>query len=367
MNAKPEEMTSPQPRVSIASRISGVGMAVPDRVVTNEHFASYLDTTDEWIRDRTGISERRWSEPGVPVSEFAERACRQALTAARIGTDEIDGIICATVTPDYVFPSTACVLQGKLGVKKGLAFDINAVCSGFLYALVTADSLIASGQCTKVLVVGADLYSRIINPQDRSTCILFGDGAGAVVVEAVASNGATAANIGPAKIGHLSERFTEGSVIKDRGIYSSELSADGSMGNILCVPSGTAKQPTPESLAAGEHYLTMAGREVFKLAVRSLVDVSERLLERAGFEVEDVDYFISHQANQRILLAMARQLGAEPEKVLSNVAKYGNTSAASLPILLAEAAQEGKLKKGDLVLLSAFGGGLTWGAMLLRW
>lgn len=344
------------PEVTVFSEVAGVGMFVPERVVTNDHFASYLDTSDEWIRDRTGIVERRWAEPNVSCSELAEKACRSALQSAGLEPADIDGIVVATVTPDYVFPSTACVLQRRLGVTKGPAFDVNAVCSGFVYALVTANGLIATGQCSKVLVVGAEIFSRIINPQDRTTCILFGDGAGAVVLSGV--DGKTSG--GAVKVASGSDSLL-------RGIYCSELFADGSQGDILCVPHGTASALTAERVAAGDHYLRMAGREVFKLAVRSLVEASEGILARTGFAASDVDWFVSHQANQRILSSMAKLLGAPEDKVLSNVERYGNTSAASVPILLAESAGNGKLKRGDLVLLSAFGGGLTWGTVLLRW
>ena len=343
------------PEVRVASRITGTGMCVPQRVVTNDHFASYLETSDQWIRDRTGIVERRWAEPGVSASELAEPAARRAIEKAGLSVSDIDGIVFATVTPDYLFPSTACFLQKRLGIKKGFAFDINAVCSGFIYALVTADSLLASGQARNVLVVGADIYSRIINPQDRSTCVLFGDGAGAVVLSAVSAPGT------------IGGGYITGSSSELRGLYASTLGADGSQTDILCVPNGSAAQPTPESIAEGKHYLKMEGREVFKLAVRKLGEISETLLAQVGVTISEVDYFVSHQANKRILLSMAEKLGVPEAKVLMNVEKYGNTSAASLPILLAEAEDQGTLKPGDLVLLSAFGGGVTWGAILLRW
>ena len=339
--------------VHVASRITGTGMNVPERVVGNDHFAGYLETSDEWIRDRTGIEFRRWVENDVGASELAEPAARAAIAQAGLQVEDIDGIVFATVTPDFVFPSSACCLQRRLGIKQGFAFDINAVCSGFIYALAIADSMIARGLGKNVLVVGADIFSKLINPNDRTTCILFGDGAGAVVLSRVDAKAASANGKGT-------------SAEPVRGIYRSKLSADGSFGDILCVPAGTAKTPTPESLQRGDHYLSMAGKEVFKLAVRYLGEISEHVLKDTGLSAEDVDYFVSHQANKRILLAMARHLGVPEEKVLVNVEKYGNTSAASVPILLAEATTNGTVKPGDLLLLSAFGGGVTWGAILLR-
>lgn len=361
MKAVLKEQTVAEPSVTVASRITGVGMAVPPGVVSNDHFAAYLETSDDWIRERTGIVERRWADASVTTSELSEIAARKALAAAGISPEDVDGIVLATVTPDHCFPSTACFLQSRLGMRRGFAFDVNAVCSGFVYALVTADALIASGQARNILVVGADIYSRLVDPNDRSTCILFGDGAGAVVLSSASSQ--------PRSLlpGHSPANLSEGASRSMRGLYGSELRSDGSMSDILCARGGTALPITSESITRGDHYLKMNGREVFKLAVRSLVEVSNDLLTRLGFSIDDVDYFVSHQANKRILQAMARQLEVPEEKVLCNVNRYGNTSAASLPILLAEAAGEGTIKEGDLVLLSAFGGGVTWGAVLLRW
>jgi len=353
-----EKETESMPDVRVTSQVAGVGMAVPDGVVTNEHFASYLDTTDQWIEERTGIKERRWASKDMSSSELAEPACRNALKNAGMTPDDIDGIVLATVTPDYIFPSTACFLQHRLGIKKGFAFDVNAVCAGFIYALVTADLFIASGRCQNVLVVGTELYSRIIDPQDRNTCVLFGDGAGAVVLSKASEKEGSSSEDGQRLVGSASSI---------RGIYASELHSDGRFTDILNVPSGTAKPVTPESLERGEHFLHMNGREVFKLAVRSLVEVSESVLSQVGVSMDDIDYMVSHQANKRILTAVAKQLKLPEEKNLMNVQKYGNTSAASLPILLAESVENGTLKKGDLVLLSAVGGGMTWGAVLLRW
>ncbi len=330
-----------------ASRIAGTGMFVPPRVVNNLHFASYLETSDEWIQERTGIVERRWAGDGVTSSDLAEPACRDAIKNAGLVPADIDGIIFATVTPDFVFPSTACVLQRRLGIPGCLAFDVNAVCSGFLYALVSADALISRGVAKNVLVVGSEVFSKLVNPKDRGTCILFGDGAGAVVLTATSA----------------AERDSGGS-----GILGSILGADGTYGDILCVPAGGMALPsTPELIEEGKHLVTMAGKEVFKLAVRYLADISEKVIRDAGYTPEDVKVFVCHQANKRILQAVAKYLKVSEEHFPMNVDRYGNTSAASVPILLAELSAQGVLKKGDLVVLNAFGGGVTWGAALIRW
>lgn len=335
--------------VHVSSRISGWGMCVPDRVITNSYFESYLDTSDEWIRERTGIQERRWCEPDQATSDIAAPAGAMAIERASLSRDDIDGIVCATVSPDYPFPSTACMIQKKLGLRNCLAFDISAACTGFLYALVTADGLIRSGQCNHVLVVGAEVFSSLINMQDRTTCVLFGDGAGAVVLSRVA------------------EAEQTGSALSLRGLYTSALYADGTKGDFLKVKQGTADRLSADKIAHNEHCLTMEGREVFKFAVRALADVTTTVLERVGMSVDDVDLIVSHQANQRILSSMAKQLGAPESKVPSNVQKYGNTSAASIPILLSELAESGQIKAGSLILLNAVGGGMTWGAAVLRW
>lgn len=344
---------------TVASEIRGTGMCVPERVVSNEHFAAYLETSDEWIRERTGIEQRRWCEKGTSASALAEPACREAISAAGLTVNDIDGIVLGTVTPDNIFPSTACYLQARLGITNGFAFDVNAVCSGFIYALTTADALIRSGQGTNVLVVGVDLYSGIIDPNDRGTCVLFGDGAGAVVLSR--KQGESLVD------GAFGDHLAQGDVRSISGIYGSELKADGRFADLLCVPMGTANPPTPDSLKRGDHFLQMQGREVFKFAVRSLADVTKSVLDRAGVSVEEVDLFISHQANKRILLSMAKHLGIPEEKVPINVDRYGNTSAATIPIVLAECEREGRIKKGDLLLLSAVGGGFSWGAVLVRW
>jgi 3-oxoacyl-[acyl-carrier-protein] synthase-3 len=356
-NAVTKSQATNEPSCFIASRITGTGISVPPKVIGNDHFASYLETSDEWIQERTGIEERRYTEPDVSASDLAEPACLDAIKAAGLTVDDIDGIICGTVTPDNLFPSTACFIQGKLGIKNGFALDVNAVCCGFVYALSTADAYIRAGMASNILVIGVDLYSRIIDPNDRGTCILFGDGAGAVVLSRNSDK--------PSAFGQPCGE--QGSMLSTSGIYGAELHADGSQADILCVPQGTANNVTVESLQEGKHFLHMAGREVFKHAVRSLVQVTNSVLEDAGLSVGDVDHFVSHQANKRILLSMAKQLKVSEERIPMNLQKYGNTSAATIPMLLAECVAEGRIKKGDLVLLSAVGGGLSWGAVLLRW
>lgn len=319
-------------------------MNVPKRVVPNSYFASYLETSDEWIRERTGIAERRWIENNESASELAEPAARDAVKAAGLEMGDIDGIVFATVTPDHIFPSTASCLQRKLGCTGGLAFDVNAVCAGFIYAFATADSLIRSGFAKNILVVGSDIYSRILDLDDRGTCILFGDGAGAVVLS----------------------RIEAGAGVSG-GVLGSKLKADGSYTDILCVPAGSAKPWGPGSFEAKDNCVHMAGKEVFKLAVRHLAEISEQLLAEHGFTAKDVDWIVSHQANKRILDSVSKHLGTDPERMLINVEKYGNTSAASVPMLFCESVAAGTIKRGDLVLINAFGGGVTWGASLIRY
>lgn len=322
-------------------------MNVPKRVVANSHFASYLDTSDEWIQERTGIAERRWIENNESASELAEPAARAAVEMAGLNLSDIDGIIFATVTPDHIFPSTASCLQRRLGCTGGLAFDVNAVCAGFIYAFATADALIRTGLASNILVVGSDIYSRILDYQDRGTCILFGDGAGACVLSRIGT--------GPSKV-------AEGS-----GVLGSKLRADGSYTDILCVPAGSAKPWGPGSFEAKDNCVHMAGKEVFKLAVRHLAEVSEQLITELGYKSSDVNWIVAHQANKRILDSVTKHLGTDPERMLMNVEKYGNTSAASVPILFCEAVTAGTIKRGDLVLINAFGGGVSWGASLIRY
>jgi len=314
---------------------SGFGMNVPKRVVSNEHFASYLETNDEWIVERTGISERRWVEEGESLVSLSEPACVAALKNAGIGAEELDGIIVATSTPDNAFPSTACELQGRLGAVNAFGFDLAAACSGFLYAVFTAQSLMRSGAGNNFLVVGAEIFSRVVDEQDRGTCILFGDGAGAAVLTSEAKGSG-----------------------EGRGIIGGKVFSDGKLGETLFLPcAGKERKPV----------ISMAGRDVFKSAVRSLAESSLEVLEEAGYKASDIDHYVSHQANKRILQAVGKQMSLDEKKVHLNVSKYGNTSAASLPLLLTECVEGKKINPGDLVMLSAYGGGATWGALLMKW
>ncbi|MCC6931721.1 MAG: ketoacyl-ACP synthase III [Deltaproteobacteria bacterium] len=332
-----------------------MGMSVPDKVSTNDYFAAYLDTSDEWISERSGIKERRWAEGDIGISELSERAARQALANGGFTPQDIDGIVFATVTPDYAFPSSACLLQKRLGITQCFAFDLAAACSGFIYGLSVADGLIAAGRARNILVVGADVLSSLINKQDRSTCFLFGDGAGAAVLSSVSNN----------ETG--SKRYIEGNITELSGLYAIDMRSDGSLGGILTAGTGSALRASAERIAANEHCIKMDGREVFKFAVRALADVSLNVCQKTGINISEVTHFVSHQANMRILQGMAKQLGIPEERVPSNIARYGNTSAGTIPILLTEMIDLGRLKKGDLVLLSAVGAGITWGAILLRW
>ncbi len=318
-------------------------MNVPEKVITNDYFASYLETSDQWIRDRTGIIERRWVEKGVGASELALPAAQKAIVNSGLNSNDIDAIVFATATPDYAFPSSACLLQSKLGITSNcFSFDVNAVCSGFVYAITTGDSLISRGIAKNVLVIGCDIFSSCINPNDRGTAVLFGDGAGAVVLTATEPDSQV-------------------------GIYGSILGSNGDYGDILCAKIGSGSPVTKASLEADAHYLSMNGREVFKMAVRTLGDINQEIIKKYDFSADQVDHFVSHQANMRILKATADRVGVSLDKMPINLDKYGNTSAASIPIVLAEFEENGTIKSGDVVALSAFGAGLTWGATLIRW
>lgn len=329
-------------RQKIPVRILGTGRCVPDNVVTNADLAARVDTSDEWIRERTGIRERRIAPDGVRTSELCEQAARSALETAGVEPQELDLVIVATATPDMPFPSTACFLQERLGIRGQMAFDLTAACTGFLYGLTVAEQFVSSGSCRRALVVGAELLSRIVDWTDRGTCVLFGDGAGAVVV-------------GPSED-------------PGRGILSARMAADGAYWGVLNLPGGgTAHPTTAETVAAGLHKVKMQGSEVFKVAVRALQEMAELVLQEAGVTGEDLDLFLPHQANRRIIDAVAKRLHVPDEKVYVNVDRYGNTSAASIPIALDEVVRAGRVKPGDLLLLDAFGGGVTYGAVLLRW
>jgi 3-oxoacyl-[acyl-carrier-protein] synthase-3 len=315
----------------IYSRIVGTGSCLPDRVVRNDDFSERLDTSDAWIRERTGIVERRIAEESQGSSDLALVASRRALGAAGLSASDIDLIIVATSTPDFIFPSTACLLQAKLGVAQCPAFDVQAVCSGFVYALATADSFIRGGSTKRALVVGAEVFSRILDWNDRGTSVLFGDGAGAVVLCA-----------GEAP-----------------GIHAAVLRADGSHAGILSVPGNVCG-----GRIVGSPFLQMAGNQVFKFAVRVLDEVARETVAEAGMRIEDIDWLIPHQANVRILEATARKLGLPHERLVVTVDRHGNTSAASVPLALDEWVRAGKIRRGDRVMMQGVGGGFTWGAVI---
>jgi 3-oxoacyl-[acyl-carrier-protein] synthase-3 len=317
----------------IFSRIVGTGSYLPSDPVTNDELAKRVDTSDEWIRTRTGIRQRYLASPGETSSDLALHASKQAISAAGIDAADIDLIIVATSTPDFIFPSTACLLQAKLGVKGCPAFDVQAVCSGFVYALSIADKFIRSGQNRFVLVVGAEVFSRILDWSDRSTCVLFGDGAGAVVLRADSRP----------------------------GILGSVLHADGSHAGMLSVPGQVCG-----GNVTGHPFLQMDGQAVFKFAVRVLDEVARETLAQCNLEVADVDWLIPHQANVRILDATAKRLGVDPAKLVVTVDKHGNTSAASVPLALDTAVRDGRIKAGHKVMLQGVGGGFTWGAALVE-
>lgn len=320
--------------------IAGIGFYVPDKVLTNHDLERMVDTSDEWIRTRTGILERRIAEKGTGTSDLSAKASLKALAHAGMSPEEIELLIVATTTSDQPLPSTACFVQEKIGAKNATAFDLGAACAGFLYALVTAEQFIKSGTHKKVLVVGADLISSFIDWTDRGTCVLFGDGAGAAVL-------------------------TE---TKHGGILASILGSDGRYAELLKICGGGSRHPaTDETVKAKEHYLKMNGSEVFKLAVRGMADAVTKALAKAGVRKEDVACFIPHQANQRIIDAVSERLEFPREKIFINLQKYGNTSAASCAIALCEALEKGKIKKGDKVVLTTFGSGLVWGAMVIEW
>ncbi len=330
-------MTQTAPR----SAILGTGSAVPSRVVTNDDLAKIVDTSDEWITTRTGIKERRVLEENKAASDLARLASERALENAGLEAADLDAIIVGTCTADYQFPSLGCVLEAKLGARDVFSFDVNAACSGFLNALSVADMFVRSGRIRKALVVGTDVLSRFLDWQDRGTCILFGDGAGAAVLGVSDDD--------------------------DRGILSARLQTDGSYAETLYVRAGGSKRPaTMETVENREHSIFMNGKEVFKVAVRSMEEISRRVLGEAELGVDDVSLVVPHQANRRIITALAARLCIPMEKVIVNLHKYGNTSAASIPVALDEVRREGRIAAGDIVLLNAFGAGFAWGAAVIR-
>ena len=324
----------------------GCGSYLPERVVTNAELSTRVDTTDEWIFSRTGIRQRHLAADGEMTSDLALKAAERAIEDAGIQAADIDMVIVATTTPDNTFPATATKVQARLGMVNGAAFDIQAVCSGFIYGLAVADSFIRTGQSKTVLLIGAETYSRILDWQDRTTCVLFGDGAGAVVLRA--GKGDPEANIG--ETGHN----------RGQGILSTHLHSDGSTNDLLYVDGG------PSSTQTVGH-VRMIGREVFRHAVVNLAAIVGEALDANGLAPEDIDWLVPHQANKRILDGTARKLGLPEEKMVVTVDRHANTSAASIPLALDEAVHDGRIKRGDLVLLEAMGGGLTWGASLVRW
>ncbi len=324
------------------ARIAGTGMAVPSRVLTNADLERMVDTTDEWITTRTGIKERRIAAPDEKLSDFALPACRRALEMAGIPGSEVDLVLCATVTPDQPFPATACLIQNAIGAPKAPAFDLSAACTGFVYGLGIASQFIESGSARTALVVGGEILSKIVDWKDRATCVLFGDGAGAVVLRADEQ--------------------------EDRGVLAVAMHADGSLGDLIERPGGgSSNPPSQRNLDLGLDFIKMKGNETFKVAVRSLAQVSQQALGAAGLGPQDVDWFIPHQANRRIIDAIGERLAIRDGRTVVNIERYGNTSAASVPIALDELNRAGRIGDGDVVLMSAFGSGLTWGACVARW
>lgn len=320
--------------------ILGLGRYLPPKKITNADLEKMMKTSDEWITTRTGIRERRIADKDVAASDLGVEAAKIAIKDAGLGAEDIDLIITATITPDMAFPATACIIQDKIGAKNAAAFDINAACTGFVFAIVMAQHFVNTGTYSNVLVIGTEKLTSIVDWTDRSTCVLFGDGAGACVV------GKT----------------------ENRKILSSFMGADGSGGHLLSVPAGGSRLPATEDTVRDRlHFLKMEGNEVFKIAVRIMVDAANKAIKKAGLGVDDISLFIPHQANIRILMAVAKRLGVPENKIFMNIEKYGNMSAASTAVALVEASQENRIKRGDNVVLVAFGGGLTYGATVIKW
>lgn len=322
--------------------ITGTGMSVPRRVLTNAELEKMVDTSDDWIRSRTGIRERRISEKGDSLSQYCIEAARQAMEAAGIVPSDIELIILATVTPDMPIPATACTIQHQLGCGKAAAFDLSAGCSGFIYAQSVAKQFVVSGRCRHVLVIGAELLSKFVDWTDRATCVIFADGAGAVIMSAGE---------------------------QPRGVLASAMYSDGSMVDFICMPGGGAVHPPNDQQTLDDNlpFIRMRGNETFKMAVRSMEEVCREVLDAANLSTEDVDWLVPHQANLRIISAVGSRLGIPEERCYINIDRYGNTSAASIPIALDEAVRQGKIVRGNVVLMTAFGAGLTWAASVVRW
>ncbi|BAM07615.1 beta-ketoacyl-ACP synthase III [Leptospirillum ferrooxidans] len=327
----------------LVSIVSGTGSYAPDRIMTNFDLESIVETSDSWIRERTGIGERRIAAPGQATSDLAVLAGKKALEMAGISGADLDGIIVATTTPDMPFPSTACLVQRDLGAGKAFAFDLNAVCSGFVYALKVADSMIKSGSAQKILVIGAEVMSRYLDWEDRTTCVLFGDGAGALVLSASSDP-------------------------RSRGVGKMALHADGAGWEMIYVPGGGSRLPaSSEVVAQNLTKIRMKGAETFKMAVRTIESSIREVLALEGLTPSDIDWVIPHQANGRILGAVGQRLGISEDRFCLNIERYGNTSAASIPVALDEAVRSGRIAKGDRVVVTAFGAGVTWGSGLLTW
>ena len=326
----------------IRAAITSLGHYVPETVLTNQDLEKIVDTSDEWIKTRTGISERRILTNGQPMSFMAVESVKMLLERRGISADEIDLILVGTVTPDMLFPSTACIIQEKIKAGKAWGFDVLAACSGFIFTLMTGVQFIERGSCRKVIVIGADKMSAITNFKDRNTCVLFGDGAGCVLLEP--------------------------SEDAEYGIIDSIMKVDGAGGKYLhMLGGGSLNPPSHETIANDWHYVYQEGKFVFKDAVKGMADVSVEIMERNGLKSEDISYLVPHQANMRILTACAERMGLPVEKVMINIHKYGNTTAATIPLCLSEYWQEGKIKKGDYLILSSFGAGYTWGSILVKW
>ncbi|MCC7320390.1 MAG: ketoacyl-ACP synthase III [Rubellimicrobium sp.] len=323
--------------MTVRSVVRGVGHCLPERVVPNAEFESLVDTSDEWIRTRSGIERRHFAAEGQLTSDLATQAARAALDSAGLGPADIDAIVLATSTPDLTFPATATMVQAALEMEHGFAFDVQAVCAGFVYALTTADALIVAGRARRVLVIGAEIFSRLMDWTDRSTCVLFGDGAGALILEAAEGTGTNA----------------------DRGLLSADLHSDGRFRDILHVDGGTSTGTTG--------HLRMQGREVFRHAVEKLAETAHEALDRAGLGPQDVDWIVPHQANLRIITATAQRMQVPLERVVLTVQDHGNTSAASIPLALSVGVGRGQIRPGQVVVIEAIGGGLAWGSVVLRW
>lgn len=325
----------------IAAGILGTGAALPEKVITNQDLEKIVDTSDEWITSRTGIKARRQAGPDQTTSSLSVEAASKALEMAGLTPSDLDLIICSTISPDMPLPSTAAYIQSKLGARDCCAFDLAAACSGFLFGMTVAEQFIKTRKARHVLVIGAEILSRYVDYKDRATCVIFGDGVAAGVL---------------------------GPVEAPLGMMAAEMHTNGGFADHLYIPAGGVLKPAScETVRAGEHYIKMNGNELFKVAVRSMEDVSRRVLEQAGVSVRAIDLFIPHQANQRITDAVRERLGVCPEKVYANISRLGNTSSASIPICLDECVRSGRIQKGNLVLMAAFGAGVTWGAVLMRW